>query len=88
MIKAVIQYTLDNIKLLNTLNKALKPDNEKTPPYMSINSKVHDNMLSISIIIEGYEEKIGTLLNTLDEILALMKSIEKSISEVMREKYI
>lgn len=88
MIKAVIQYTLNNIKLLNTLNKSLKPDNEKVPSYMSINSKIHGNTLSISIHIEGYEERIGTLLNTLDEILSLMKSIEKSILEVMRKKYL
>lgn len=85
MIRAEINYTTNNKKLLYAINKALSPDNKKTPPHMVIKNKVQNNTLTIILLIEGYDNKIGTLLNTLDEILALMKSVEKTIMVVNKD---
>ena len=81
MIKAILRYREDQT-LLNAIIKSLEPDNKKTPQYLRIESEIQDNTLYIKVVIDGKEEKIGTLLNTLDEILALMKAVEKTILAV------
>ena len=81
MIKAILRYREDQT-LLNAIIKSLEPDNKKTPQYLRIESEIQDNTLYIKVVIDGKEEKVGTLLNTLDEILALMKVVEKTILAV------
>ena len=84
MIKAILCYK-GGKTIINTIVKSLEPDNKRTPHYLRIEGRVHDDTLYIKVVIEGYEERVGTLLNTMDEILALMKAIEKTISIVRRD---
>lgn len=61
---------------------ALKPDNILTKKNMTIKDSLENSNVKIVIEIKDGIEIIGTLYNTLNEILAHIKSIEKLLKKI------
>jgi len=60
-----------------TVSSALKPDNLFVKENMRISQYVKGDLLIVDVEVYGVNDAVGTLKNTVDEILAHIKSIEK-----------
>jgi len=66
MNKGVLRVYLNDPELLKSILNALTPDNKILPKGMSISSVLDDRCLILTVICE---DSIGSLLNTLDELI-------------------
>ncbi|MCS7368206.1 MAG: KEOPS complex subunit Pcc1 [archaeon GBS-70-058] len=66
MNKGVLRVYLNDPELLKSILNALTPDNKILPKGMSISSALDDRCLMLTVICE---DGIGSLLNTLDELI-------------------
>jgi hypothetical protein len=66
MNKGVLRIYLNDPKLLKSILDALTPDNKILPKGMSISSTLDDGCLTLTVVCE---DGIGSLLNTLDELI-------------------
>ncbi len=66
-----------NAKEALTISSALKPDNLIVKGNMQIMQYVEKDTLIIDVEVHGTSDVVSTLKNTVDEILAHIKSIEK-----------
>jgi len=66
MNKGVLRVYLNDPELLKSILNALTPDNKILPKGMSISSILDDRCLILTVICE---DGIGSLLNTLDELI-------------------
>ena len=77
--KAKVELTLEfrSSGEASAVSSALKPDNLVVKENMRISQYVRDNVVIINIEVYGSEDIVGTVRNTVDEILAHIKSVEK-----------
>ena len=75
--KATLMLRFKSAKEALAVSSALKPDNLILKENMQISQHVKENMLIINVEVYGTNDVVGTLKNTIDEILAHIKSIEK-----------
>jgi len=74
-VKLILKFR--NAKEASTISSALKPDNLIGKENMRIIQYVEKDILIIDVEVHGRDDVAGTLKNTVDEILAHIKSIEK-----------
>ncbi len=69
-------------RIVESVYKALTPDNMVVPNYMVLEEKLTSNeyVLSIKTRLEG--RCIDSTRQTVDEILSLLQSIEKTIGKI------
>lgn len=67
MHNCILKVYLDDEKVLKSIFEALNPDNRILPEGMIISSFIDGNCL---IIVINCKERIGSLLNTIDELIA------------------
>ncbi|MGC8599901.1 MAG: KEOPS complex subunit Pcc1 [Nitrososphaeria archaeon] len=78
MIKVEIELA-DKEQFLVSLKKAIEPDNVNFPKGVTMEVKYEDNVLKI--ISESNKESVMSLLNALDEILELAKTVERGVND-------
>ncbi len=61
---------------------ALRPDDKGAPPWMRISEHVEDGNLVIVVEVDGL--RLGSLRNTVDEILSTLYSLLKAIEETAK----
>ena len=77
-IKVMISLDLDD-KIINTIAKALEPDNVNFPEGLSIDMLREDDRLRI--IFTCKEDKIDSMLASIDEVLEHISIMLKVISD-------
>lgn len=60
---------------------AVSPDNVKAPPYLSIETARSDNEVITNIRCE--ENKSGTFISTIDDLLSCVTVAEKAVSSIL-----
>jgi hypothetical protein len=78
MIKVEIELA-DKEQFLVSFKKAIEPDNVNFPKGVTMEVKYEDNVLKI--ISESNKESVMSLLNALDEILELAKTVERGVND-------
>ncbi|MGC9145192.1 MAG: KEOPS complex subunit Pcc1 [Nitrososphaeria archaeon] len=78
MIKVEIELA-DKEQFLVSLKKAIEPDNVNFPKGVTMEVKYEDNVLKI--ISESNKDSVMSLLNALDEILELAKTVERGVND-------
>ena len=65
-----------------SLYKSLEPDNRQAPPHLRVSCKPAEGTVECVVEVRGCEDprRILTLRNTIDEILALAKSVNELLS--------
>jgi len=86
MVKVKIRLEISAVgdKEKETIIKTLKPDNKDFPENIIFREEEAGN--KIIYLVEGEEEKIKTLRNTIDEILQQIDLLSQNIKVVRREQ--
>ncbi len=81
-IRAVIRIHGLGRDRAEALLAALRPDDRDAPSWLSITERVEDGDLVVVVEVKGGPARLGSLRNTVDEILvaayALLRSIEEA----------
>ena len=64
--------------------KALRPDDATAPPWLRVEERVEGGDLVIRVEVTGGEARLGTLRNTVDEVLSVLYALLKSIEEAAK----
>ena len=64
--------------------KALRPDDATAPPWLRIEEAVEDGNLVIRVEVTGEELRLGTLRNTVDEVLSVLYALLKTLEEAAK----
>jgi len=75
--KVTLMLKFRSAKEALTVSSALKPDNLFVKENMRIIQHAKGDLLIVDVEVYGVNDAVGTLKNTVDEILAHIKSIEK-----------
>ncbi len=78
MIKVEIELA-DKEQFLVSFKKAIEPDNVNFPKGVTMEVKYEDGVLKI--ISESNKESVMSMLNALDEILELAKTVERGAND-------
>ncbi|MFP3290157.1 MAG: KEOPS complex subunit Pcc1 [Nitrososphaeria archaeon] len=78
MIKVEIQLT-EKDQFLVSFKKAIEPDNINFPKGVTMEVKHEDGVLKI--ISQSNKESVMSMLNALDEILELAKTVERGVND-------
>ncbi len=66
---------------IESLYRALHPDNAEAPGYMVITEAVGENEYVLTVSVPLSPKRVRGLRQTLDEVLAIASMIEKTIKE-------
>ncbi|MFP3132836.1 MAG: KEOPS complex subunit Pcc1 [Nitrososphaeria archaeon] len=77
MVKVEIELR-DKDQFLVSFKKAIEPDNVNFPKGVTMNIKYEDGVLRI--ISQSNKERLMSMLNALDEILELAKTVERGVN--------
>ena len=71
--------------LAEAIAAAIRPDNKTAPPWMNIVERVEGDDLVIEVTARvGKAKRIGSIRNTVDEILEYLYSLLRSIEETTK----
>jgi hypothetical protein len=62
-----------------SIREATTPDNQETPPGVTIDSQVYDSTLHITVTSN---KGMVTLIATLDDLLSCIQAAEKALQEI------
>jgi tRNA threonylcarbamoyladenosine modification (KEOPS) complex Pcc1 subunit len=62
-----------------SIREATTPDNQETPPGITIDSHVHDSTLHITVTSN---KRVSTLIATLDDLLSCIQAAEKALTQI------
>ena len=76
-----VQITLpyNDPETAESIREATAPDNQETPPGVSIESTLHEATLNI---IVTSTTGMGTLIATVDDLLSCIQAAEKALQEI------
>ena len=82
-VEAVVKLSSSNCKLVESIKKALEPDNVKTPRNMSINEYIKvENLECIYTIevkiVDDVTNALKRARSTIEEILSIVKLLSKT----------
>lgn len=80
--QATITLEYDDKETATAVAKAVSPDNLKTPPGLTVISKLENNSVVTDIKIEN---KLATFIATIDDLLSCASAAEKTV-KVLKNK--
>lgn len=79
--KITLEYT--DIKTASVIANAVSPDNFSAPSNLCINTYIHDNRVITEV---NTEEKLSTLIATIDDLLFCVSTAEKTLQIIPEKK--
>jgi len=81
-LEAKIVLTYDDQREAEAVARSVSPDNLKVPPYLSVETVTSDK--EVLTHIRCQENKFGTFISTIDDLLSCVSVAEKVFSTVKR----
>lgn len=79
MIIVRLKLEFENDKVAEAIYKSLIPDDTGYPSCLSVSSRIEGSILEYVFVFRGSPNEIWTLRNSIDEILSLVKAVERSL---------